>query len=424
MNAAKLNASRWAATVAISGAAVFFATSREFYQSSIISPYLSWALFSAFVVMVLVRRSWSDAAIAAAASCWFAIVDFAILRFPTAYASVNLHAGAAQYISPAPFLSFLGLSSLAVLAARVVWAESKEQRQVLLCAAVPLVLFAAADWSATALLDLTGRLHPKTFDLYLYSFDCSLRIQPSFAVGRLFLQWPWLSVISCLFYIALPVTLGIVYGARLRQEGRRAVPVAVAFVITGPLGILFYNMLPAAGPVHVFRQNFPLHAPAIADVARVVLGTVPIGGARNAIPSLHMAWVLLAWWNSKRMAAWVRAVALVFVIFTVLATLGTGEHYLVDLVVAFPFAMMVDGLARYDIPFSSAKRKLPIMAGLLTTITWFALLTYATAVFWMSPVIPWLMIVTTFGRCWWLTSAKIAERKVVAGSAAMATSAQ
>jgi hypothetical protein len=36
--------------------------------------------------------------------------------------------------------------------------------------------------------------------------------------------------------------------------------------------------------------------------------------------------------------------SLAFVWFTVMATLGTGGHYFVDLVVAFPFALMVQAL--------------------------------------------------------------------------------
>ncbi|HZU21430.1 MAG TPA: phosphatase PAP2 family protein, partial [Terriglobales bacterium] len=268
---------RWMATLGLGFIAAVLAGNRGFYESSIISPYLSWALFSAFLVMALVRPSWRDAAWASAAAVAMAFIDFVILRFPAAYVSVNLHPGAPahKWPSPAPYLSFLGLSSLAVLAIRAIWSGRGEAR-VQWAAVVPCVLFAATDWSATTLLDLTARLHPKTFDLFLYSFDCSLRFQPSFMVGSWFAARPLLSLVSFVFYLALPVTLGLVYGAALRRRGTAALPIAAAFVATGPLGILFYNLLPAAGPVHLFAQNFPLNPPSLADVARVVPGTVPI----------------------------------------------------------------------------------------------------------------------------------------------------
>jgi hypothetical protein len=105
---------------------------------------------------------------------------------------------------------------------------------------------------ASTLLDFTEALHPKTLDLYLYSFDCSLRIQLSFVLGQMFARYEWLRIAGLLFYIALPLPLALVYAARLRLEIEKAFPVMLAFLVTGPLGVLFYNMVPAAGPVHVF----------------------------------------------------------------------------------------------------------------------------------------------------------------------------
>jgi len=60
-----------------------------------------------------------------------------------------------------------------------------------------------------------------------------------------------------------------------------------------------------------------------------------------AICFKHMAWVLLVWWNFTGLARWIRAIALVFVVLTATATLGTGEHYVIDMVVAFPFSLML-----------------------------------------------------------------------------------
>jgi hypothetical protein len=132
------------------------------------------------------------------------------------------------------------------------------------------------------------------------------------------------------------------------------------------------------------------------------LETIPLKGARNAIPSLHMAWVLLVWWNSKGLARWMRVVALVFVWFTVIATLGTGEHYFVDLVVAFPFALMVQALCMYRLPFRYGPRRVAFLFGTFVSLAWMGLVSFAIPLFWISPVIPWTMVAATISLSSWL----------------------
>jgi len=176
----------------------------------------------------------------------------------------------------------------------------------------------------------------------------------------------------------------------------------LAFLVTGPLGVLFYNMVPATGPVHIFGQGFPWHPLSTTQAMHLVLAPIQVAGARNAIPSLHMAWVLLVWWNSKGLAAWIRAIAAAFVVFTVLATLGTGEHYFVDLVVAFPFALMVQALCLYPVPFKNRRRRAAFLFGIFVSLGWMASLSFAAPIFWISPLIPWVLAVATISVSIWL----------------------
>jgi len=229
----------------------------------------------------------------------------------------------------------------------------------------------------------------------LYSFDSSLRVQISFLVGQAFRRWPSLWWTCFVFYTALPLPLALVYAAQLRRSKRDALAVMIAFLVTGPVGVMFYNILPACGPVHLFGAAFPWHPLSTADAMRLRAVPILMKGARNAIPSLHMTWVLLIWWNSRGLPRWVRGVALAFVWFTVLATLGTGEHYFVDLVVAFPFSLMVQALCSYSLPFRNGERRRAFLFGTFVTLVWLGLLSYATRLFWISPVIPWAMIVAT-----------------------------
>jgi len=372
-------------TLAFGLTAVLFAAilslslSRDFYDSSMTNAYLSLALFGALIVLGMIRRSWLDLLWVVAGGLLLAVLDYRVMGFRP-----MLMAG----------FSFAGLAAFAALGTHAIWAEG-EERKLLLYGFVPILLFVGSEWMASTLLDITEALHPKTFDLYLYSFDSSLRVQISFLVGQAFWRWPSLWWTCFIFYTALPLPLALVYAVHLRHTRRNALAVMIAFLVTGPLGVMFYNMLPACGPVHLFGAGFPWHPLVAADARRLRVVPVLLKGARNAIPSLHMTWVLLIWWNSKGLPRWVRAIALAFVWFTVLATLGTGEHYFVDLVVAFPFSLMVQALCSYSLPFRSGERRTAFLFGTFVTLIWLALLSYATALFWTSPLIPWAMIVAT-----------------------------
>jgi len=381
-----------ALTVTLLAIVLMLARSAAFYNSTMIDPFLALALVSALVTLLVVQPSslWTNLAMVTACSLALAGVDYRIMGFQLRFMAA---------------FSFVGLSSLAVLGARAIWArnsESGQDRTLLLYAFFPAVLFVASEYMATTLLDITEALHPKTFDLYLYSFDCSLGVQLSFLVGQVFSRLEWLRIAGELFYVALPLPLALVYAAHLRLKNKTAFPVMLAFLVTGPIGVLYYNMVPAAGPIHIFGSRFPWHPEITSQVRHLILETIALKGARNSIPSLHMAWVLLAWWNSKGLARWIRVIALAFVVFTFLATLGIGEHYFVDLVVAFPFALMVQAACLYTLPFKSGPRRVAFLFGTFASLSWMALVSFAIPLFWISPVIPWTLVVATIAASSWL----------------------
>jgi hypothetical protein len=366
-------------TVALLVIVLVLSLNSSFYNSSMVDVFMAMALGGALVILLVVQPSWMNLASVAACSVVLAGLDYRVMGFHPKFMAA---------------FSFAGLSALAVLGTRTIWARNQD-RALFLYAFLPAVLFVASEYMASTLLDYTEALHPKTFDLYLYSVDSSLRVQFSFLLGQMFARYQWFRFTGLLFYIALPLPLALVYAALLRRKNKNAFAVMLAFLATGPMGVLFYNMVPATGPVHIFGQDFPWHPLSTSQVMRMVLETVPLKGARNAIPSLHMAWALLVWWNSKGLSRWIRVIALAFVIFTVLATLGTGEHYFVDLVVAFPFALMVQALCLYPLPFKYGVRRVAFLFGTFASLAWMALISFATPFFWISPVIPWAMVIAT-----------------------------
>jgi hypothetical protein len=359
--------------------ALRFGSSADFYDIAIISAYFAITLIGATIIHLRVQPSRRNVGLVALGTLLFAFIDFRVQHFQPAFFG---------------WISFAGISSLAIMGIDSVWTDGEERKTNLL-AFVPSLLFVTSEYFADNMLRWAATVHDKVYDLYLYAFDASLHVQIPFAVGRYFAQHGTIRQISLLAYIGLSVPIAVVYAGQLCRIGAKALQCFIAFVITGPMGILFYNAVPALGPAHLFTKNFPWHPLAIEQVRHLFLEPVALDGPRNAIPSLHMAWVLLAWWYSRGLSKTERAIALFYLIFVALATLGTGEHYFIDLVVAVPFALFMESLFAYDLRISDSNRIRGVAFGLLSTCAWLATLRFTPHVFWSTPILPWTLCVAT-----------------------------
>jgi len=85
------------------------------------------------------------------------------------------------------------------------------------------------------------------------------------------------------------------------------------------------------------------------------------------------------------------------VAFTVLATMGSGEHYFIDLIVAFPFMLFVQALCTVSLDWRDSRRLAPFLFGLLATLGWLVILRYGVGIYWYSPLIPWAGCLGTLG---------------------------
>jgi len=329
------------------------------------------------IVHQRVGPSWLDAAGTAAGMAVLGIVDFHFLHYPPKVMA---------------WFSFAGLSSFALLALRSIWSQS---RRKFLYGWIPAAAFVMSDYFASNMLEWTAKAHPKTLDLYLLSFDGSLRTQLAFVAGQLYARIPTLHNLALIAYIGLAVPITMIYAGRLVRFKEGAFPAMLAFLVTGPMGILFYNLFPASGPHNLFRANFPFHPFPIVDLPRLALAPIAIPGPRNAMPSLHLAWTLLAWWYSRGLSWIERAIAFAFLALTAFATMGTGEHFFADLVVAFPFALLICGLCAYPVSWKDSRRVAAILVGLGVTLAWLATLRYGAKLFWMSPIVPWALSAAT-----------------------------
>jgi hypothetical protein len=366
-------------TAAICGGAIFLVTNVYFAGTAM--PFVFFTLTLASVILVLFRvsRSWLNLLFMGIAAVLLAVISVWHFHYQPNWESC---------------VSFLGLASLVVLGFRAIWSVGEKQK-LLALAFAPSFLFAAFMVFAGAVLERTQLWHPKVLDLYLFSFDASLHVQLAFVVGQAFAMWTWFRAIGVALYIALPIPMAMVYAGQLMRDRKRAYPAMAAFLVAGPIGILFYNLFPALGPGHIFMQDFPWHPMTTFQASHLFREAVAVKGVQNAIPSLHMAWVLLAWWYSRGLSRCERGIALTFVAFTILATLGTGEHYFIDLVVAYPFSVMIQSLCAFPLRWAARERLTGMLYGLLVTLVWLVALGHAPNVFWLSPLIPWACCVLT-----------------------------
>lgn len=369
---------RIAFTLVVIAAALWAATNKRLYDIAVFNVLVSMGLTAVMVLHLRLKPLWSDAAGVAAGAGILAVIDFKLLHY-------NFNAFG--------LLSFLGLASLVALAIRAAWSHSEESARIRLAFAFAF-LSLSVDAAAVLFHALTSKLNPKVLDLYLYSFDASLRVQLSFLMGQAYATWHRFGDAGMFIYIGLPVVLAMVAAGHLLHGSKAAMPAMAAFLVTAPIGVIFYNLFPALGPTYIVGPRFPWNPLTINEAARLHLQPILVAGYRNAMPSLHIAWVLLAWWFSRGLSAWERSITMIFVVFTAFATLGSGEHYFIDLVVGFPFALFVYGLCAFPLGWTQ-ERKVALGVGLGLTLGWFAALRVGVMLFWFSPALPWLTCLVT-----------------------------
>src|SRR6266576_749563 len=307
-------------TLCLIAFAIWLGRSWKFYIEALASIFFACSLASVIIIHFRIVPLWRDAVLVVCGTFILSAIDFQVLHY--------------RPMLPA-WLSFAGLSSLVTLGVRAIWAN-RADRKLLGFSFFPALLLVLSEYFATTFLEWTAAAHPRVLDLYLYSFDASLGLQLPFLVGQRFAGWPLLGRVSLLFYIALAIPIAVIYAGRFLRLREKALPSFVGFLATGPLGVLFYNLFPALGAVHLFLRDFP--------------------------------------WNP-------------------LATRSVSRLYAER--VAIPFAVLVEALCSFSLPLKDKLRLAAILVGLLSILGWFADLRYATHLFWVSPLVPWILSVFT-----------------------------
>lgn len=231
-----------------------------------------------------------------------------------------------------PYLNLVGIGLLLLAAAVLQIFKPRDKR--------PLALFFTAFLTGIEMLAIDwvlGRLCSITrirYDLYVYCVDRWLGA-PSFPLGRFAQAHPtWWSpvlysydLLPCAFLI-----LAVAYFFLLPMQ--EAVRMAMTFFAACFLAPLAYLILPVAGPKYAFAE-FPATPPEHL-VPHIVYTPAP----PNGIPSMHFCAALLLLHFARRwkLGTWLGSL---YLLLTICSTLGTGEHYVVDLLAAIPYAIVI-----------------------------------------------------------------------------------
>ncbi len=82
---------------------------------------------------------------------------------------------------------------------------------------------------------------------------------------------------------------------------------------------------------------------------------------------------------------------------TAFSTLALGEHYLIDLVVAFPFAIAVQASCAAALPLRRTERLRPLLAGGTLVAGWLVLLWMGLPLFAGRPWLSWMSVALSVG---------------------------
>ena len=346
-------------------------------------PFLAPSLLGAFVSQFLLRPKREELLASLAAALALGWPLFLL-------ATGDEHAVAITVMSAA------GLGTLLVLAARAL-TQRGEERDAVLDVLLPAALLPAFVILAHPMVYLTAALWPTTYDHRLYLADAAFGAPLSFVVGRATAAVPLLPSVCLAVYVALPLALMLVHTLR-RRNGIRSGDTLATFIALTVVGYFGYLLVPVAGPVYAFGEQFPLNPPDPATMLPAKSLMLPM--PRNCMPSLHSGWALLVWWNARPLGLAARVAAAVFLAITLLATVGLGFHYVVDLVAAFPLTMAVQAWGTHVV--DPRRRRNAMAAGALMTVGWIVFVTWCDAMLAWPPVFLWVLAMAVVAASWLL----------------------
>ncbi|MCE2747190.1 MAG: fused MFS/spermidine synthase, partial [Burkholderiales bacterium] len=253
--------------------------------------------------------------------------------------------------------------------------------------------------AALAGLNLVYVLQPRVWDFVALAFDQTLKlniytISPILALAednaffKHFLEF---------VYEVLPVGFVAIFAMNLRRGDAGRVNLPMVVFVSGFAAWMAYHLVPVAGPGHVFRSE--VGAKLLETVQHALPAVAPGVYWRNGVPSMHFGWALAIVWlayveHHRRFFI----VAVGFAFLTVLATLGLGEHYVVDLVVSVPFMLWLFALLSTRLGTSSLRQR-AFWVGVVVYLGWVVVLRWGAPVWQGQTLLAWGWVLATLAAC-------------------------
>jgi ABC-type proline/glycine betaine transport system permease subunit len=192
-------------------------------------------------------------------------------------------------------------------------------------------------------------LRPLKFDLYVFQID-SFFGEPSFRLGHLVASHHWLYILVNISYQCLELAVFGTFATYLCLcSEAETIRLVKTFLLNLIAAVPLYLLFPVCGPEFAF-PSFPA-----LPLTPVVPHMLAIAAAPDGVPSVHTSTALLILWFLWRWP-WGRIAGFAYLVLIVLATLGSGQHYLFDLLCAIPYTAAILW-AMHELEARSAAKK-------------------------------------------------------------------
>ena len=193
----------------------------------------------------------------------------------------------------------------------------------------------------------------EVYDGFLLAADGLTGFQPSFVISAFVRRSSFFLVAMCFVYLYLPMWMALAQLASYKYEMKREedcrrrlsgnIP-AYAYLLAGIAGSLAYAYFPAVGTEVFCGASFPF-GPVPDSLSRLYAAVFPAGYERNAMPSLHLTWILCAFFSVYNFGFVYRSIWGVLVVLTLISAFSVGCHWMTDFIAALPFTCMILGAA-------------------------------------------------------------------------------
>lgn len=232
-------------------------------------------------------------------------------------------------------------------------------------------LLAALSVGTHASLSITRVIYPATWDYYAYRIDGAYAgIATTFALINAKGE-PLLQAFSNLSYASLIIALYAIVGLAIRNNAVKRLHIWRTLALPFALAFLLYSWLPITGPIYAFFDgHFPAAMPHFTSVVSSQVIVPP--ASRNGMPSMHLTGALIVWMLAIGLRNRIGiGFSTLLVAVTIWSTLALGEHYLIDLIVALPYAAFLGAALIWPQHFKGSKQtSLPIWLSGFTFLTW------------------------------------------------------